>query len=160
MINKIDEPTRVTNHYRTLLDPIAITNGITVYDAGVFQTDNAISDHYGTYAHIQADFQSNNPFKRKVWNYKRADFSRLNTLIISTDWIFLHNDTVDVACESFVSTFLILARECIPSSFITIRPNDKPWYNSEIRRTSRQRDRHKHIAIRTGKLLDWNYTNV
>ena len=156
MINKIDEPTRVTNHSRTLLDPIAITNGITVYDAGVFQTDNAISDHYGTYAHIQADFQSNNPFKRKVWNYKRADFSRLNTLIISTDWNFLHNDTVDVACESFVSTFLILARECIPSSFITIRPNDKPWYNSEIRRTSRQRDRQKHIAIRTGKLLDWN----
>ena len=114
MINIIDEPTRVTNLTQTLLDPIAITNGITVFDSGIFQTDNAISDHYGTYAHIKVDFQSNNPFKRKVWNYKRADFLRLNTLIRSTDWSFLHNDTVDVACESFISTFLNLARACIP----------------------------------------------
>ena len=83
MINKIDEPTRVTNHSRTLLDPIAITNRITVYDSGIFQTDDAVSDHYGTYAHIKVDFRSNNTYKRKFWNYKRADFLRLNTLIRS-----------------------------------------------------------------------------
>ncbi len=42
-----------------------------------------------------------------------------------------------------------------PTYFITIRPNDKPWYNSEIRRTSRQRDRQKSKAIKTGNPADW-----
>ncbi len=44
----------------------------------------------------------------------------------------------------------------IPTSLVTIRPNDKPWYNSEIRKTSRKRDREKQTAIRTKHMSDWN----
>ena len=45
--------------------------------------------------------------------------------------------------------------ECIPSKYVTIRPNDKPWYNSEIRLNSRKRDRQRTKALRTQKLDEW-----
>ena len=45
--------------------------------------------------------------------------------------------------------------ECIPSKDVLIRPNDKPWYNSEIRSHSRQRDKLKTKALKTNKTDDW-----
>ena len=38
----------------------------------------------------------------------------------------------------------------IPAKEVTIRPNDKPWYDSEIRRLSRHRDRQKAFVIARG----------
>ena len=49
-----------------------------------------------------------------------------------------HSQTVSDAYDNFVRSFLKLCKECIPSSCVTVRPNDRPWYNTEIRRTSRQ----------------------
>ena len=65
------------------------------------------------------------------------------------DWSVLNPGTVDEACETFTGIFIDLAKQCIPTSFVTIRPYDRPWYDSEIRRTSRKRDRIKKKAIQT-----------
>ena len=43
----------------------------------------------------------------------------------------------------------------IPHRDVIIRPNDKPWYDSEIRRYSRKRDRLKTKAVRTSLQSDW-----
>ncbi|XP_053380289.1 uncharacterized protein LOC128548821 [Mercenaria mercenaria] len=90
------------------------------------------------------------PYKRLVWYYNRADFDKLNDLIIATDWSFLDLNTTDEASENFNTKFMELAKLCIPSNYVTIRPKDRPWYDSFIRRTSRKRDRQKSIAIRSG----------
>ncbi len=156
MINIINEPTRVTNSSSTLIDPIAVTSNILVYDSGLFLTDNAISDHFGTYTYIKVNFQPIMPFKRRVWNYRRGDFESLNNAILTTDWSFLHADTVDIAALSFTDTFLNLAKTYIPTTFVTVRPNDKPWYTADIRRASRQRNRQKRTAVRTKLASDWS----
>lgn len=154
--NVINEPTRVSNHSSTLLDPIAISNNIVAFNSGIFPTSNDISDHFGTYAHIQCSGSTSMPFKRRVWNYKRADFVKLNELITVTDWSFLHSESIHIASEAFSKQILELATECIPSNFVTIRPNDRPWYDSIIRRSSRQRDRQKEKSLTSNKLSDWN----
>ena len=155
MTNLIVEATRVTDTTRTLLDPIAVSNSITCLNAGIHDTPRDISDHFGTYAYFKSDLHSSVPFKRQVWNYQQADFNQLNNLILTTDWSFLYNDTVDIAAKRFTSKFLELAKECIPTSLVTIRPNDKAWYNSDIRKISRHRDRQKSKALQSGKSSDW-----
>ena len=45
--------------------------------------------------------------------------------------------------------------ESIPHKNVTIRPNDKPWYDSEIRKNSRKRDRLKSKAVKTALRSDW-----
>lgn len=90
-----------------------------------------------------------------MWDYRHGDFVKFNNLLINTDWSFLYHGTVDERADTFISKFLIIAEQCIPTKYITIRPNDKPWYNSELRRTSRKRDRLKKTALNSGKPSDW-----
>ncbi len=119
------------------------------------RTPNSISDHYGTYIYIKCESQPESPYKRRVWNYRQADFDALNNHIRDTDWTFLNSGTIDHATEDFCDKFINLAKSHIPTYLTTIRPNDKPWYNSEIRLLSRQRDRQKRTAIRTERPTDW-----
>ena len=49
-------------------------------------------------------------------------------------------------CNIFTDTFLRVARECIPTKMVTVRNNDRPWFNSELRREIRKRDRIRNTA--------------
>ena len=70
----------------------------------------------------------------------------------------MNNDNIDVACNTFTDKFMNFTKESIPTKEVTIRPSDKPWYDSEIRRHSRKRDRLKTKAAKSGKQTDWtNY---
>ena len=43
----------------------------------------------------------------------------------------------------FTNVFTDFAKFCIPNKTIVVREDDKPWYDFEIRRNSRKRDRPK-----------------
>ena len=51
--------------------------------------------------------------------------------------------------------FIEFAKLCVPSKAIVVREDDKPWYDSEIRRNSRKRDRLKKTALKSGNQNDW-----
>lgn len=156
MTNVIKEPTRVTEHAQTLINPIVVTTEISVYDSGILKTPQEISDHYGTYVYISSNMPSAAPFKRKVRNYNRGDYILLIFLIQTTDWSFINTGNLNTACDTFHNKLIEIINVRIPSSLVTIRPNHKPWYNSVIRKTSRQRDRQKTIALRTKTVNDWS----
>ena len=156
MENTITEPTRISSHSRTLLDPIGITRNISYLHSGIFETDKHISDHFGTFIFLKNVGDTQASYKRRVWNYKNANYISLNESIRNTDWSFLRNEDINTAVLNFTHTFLDLVKSSIPYKFVTVRPRDRPWYNSEIRKTSRKRDRHKHIATISGKLSDWS----
>ena len=49
----------------------------------------------------------------------------------------------------------------MPSKEVTVRSDDKPWYDTEIRKHSRKRDRLKSIALKSKRTTDWrNYMRV
>ena len=155
LVNIINVPTRVTNTSQTLLDPIVLSETIKVLDFGIISVPAYISDHSDTYVFIPFSYNHATAFKRVVWQYKKGDFCKFNRLLLSTDWEFLKNDNLANACENFTSIFINLAKECIPCKEVTIRPNDKPWYDSEIRTASRKRDRLRNKAAKSGTTQDW-----
>jgi hypothetical protein len=53
------------------------------------------------------------------------------------------------ACSSFTKTFLNIAKTCIPTREVTIRSDDKVWFDWDLRRESRKRDRLRQIFFRT-----------
>ena len=81
-------------------------------------------------------------FKRKIWLYKHADFLQLNRLSKLGKFLFMSNDVI-TAAKSFTEKLLSFAHICIPNKIVTVRPNDKPWYDSKIREASRKRHRLK-----------------
>jgi hypothetical protein len=61
------------------------------------------------------------------------------TLILLT--IIINNQTdMDISCNLFTKKFMQIAHECIPTNCVTIRPNDKIWMTSEIRKEIRIRE--------------------
>ena len=52
--------------------------------------------------------------------------------IINFDWSPLHTVPLDEVVLLFNHSFLNLVNECIPSKEVTVRSDDKPWYDTEI----------------------------
>ena len=155
LVNIINEPTRVTPHSATLIDPIAISNNISVSHSCICHTPSVISDHFGELIFIEFETNVQECFKRQVWNYKRGNYVQLNNLICNYDWSFIQHYPVDEACNKFTDIIIDLSKQCIPTHLVTIRPRDKPWYDSEIRKASRQRDRQRKKALQTRSLNDF-----
>ena len=134
--NKISEPTRVTKSTSTLIDPILATNEVSVFDSGTLGVDQNISDHLCKYISVKTNVCYNGAYERKVWLYKNADFDKLNLLITNRDWneLILGASDIDRAAENFSNTFLTLIKECIPEKSVVIRPKDKPWFDSALRK--------------------------
>ena len=82
-------------------------------------------------------------YKRQVWLYSQADFVAFNEDILNHDWETAINNIHDVneACNYFTDKYIEIAEKNIPQNTITVRINDKPWFNSEIRREIRKKER-------------------
>ena len=94
-------------------------------------------------------------YTRRVWFYKRADFAKLGNNKRSFDWECLSDGSVNDCFTLFTNKFMEFVNESIPHKDVTIRQNDKPWYDSEIRKNSRKRDRFKSNAVKTALRSDW-----
>ena len=153
--NVIREATRITNISSTLLDPILVSDTVNVLESSVISVENQIIDHSATVVVVRAPEKMNKTYKRDVWIYKHADYDSMNNLIKNFQWKdSLCNKPVDEACNLFTLKFLEFAETCIPKKQITVRKNDKPWFNSELRKQIRIRDRLHNIARKHKRLND------
>lgn len=150
--NTIIEPTRQL----AILDPIIIPEDMPYLDSCTISVPPFVSDHKATYIILPFLYQCQTSYERLIWIYKNANFTLLKQKISTFDWNCLLNGTLDEACNMFTNTVLNFVKSCIPSKFITVRPDDKPWYDSEIRHFSRKRDRIKKKALSSGNPDIWS----
>ena len=88
--------------------------------------------------------------------YKFANYELFYRKISEFDWSCLQQGTVNEVSSLFTNVFIEFAKLCIPNKTIVVREDDKPWYDSEIRRNSRKRDRLMKTALKSGNPNDWN----
>ena len=146
LTNVIKEPTRNC----VLLDPILVSNLDIVIDSGVISVNRDISDHDATLINMKIPCLLKRSYMRKVCLYKKADFNQLNNEILEFQWEqFLHKctDVEDMSNRSTHNYFEMVGRG-MPSKLVRIRLNDKPWFNSEIRKEIRTRNRLHKLARR------------
>ena len=97
------------------------------------------------------------PVERLIWQYKHADFEGLNYALQNVNWEpCFGQPNVAFACSKWNEIFLNLARQYIPNKVVKIRTDDKPWYTSELRKLSRNKNSLHHKAKRTNSSADWN----
>ena len=144
--NVIKEPTR----NGALLDPIIVSNLDIVIDSEVISVNRDISDHDATLINIKIPCLPKRSYMRKVWLYKKADFNKINNEILEFQWEqFLHKSTdIEDMSNRFTHKYLEMVGRGIPSKLVRIRLNDKPWFNSEIRKEIRTRNRLHKLARR------------
>ena len=81
-------------------------------------------------------------YKRRVWNYDKADFNLFRNLLSNVDWnCIIDENDIDKSVEKFTSVHIQTAEKSIPNKIATIRPNEYPWINGLIRKLIRKRKR-------------------
>ena len=137
----------ITNPIRqdAVLDPIVIPDDMHYLDAGILSIPDNISDPKVTYLILPFQYNLQGSFTRLVWLYKKANFDLLK--LSNYEWSVLHERSLDDACRKFTDIFLDMVKLCIPSNLVVVRPNDNPWYDSEIRHFTSKRDKLKRKLI-------------
>ena len=89
-------------------------------------------------------------FKREIWLYNNGGKIRFGDKLDNVDReTILHFDDVDNMCTIFTDKIIDIARECIPTKYVTVRTRDKPWFNSELRKEIRIRDRLRRKSLKS-----------
>ena len=114
----------------------------------VLKVPSDISDHDASIIFIECPKFQIRSFQREVLLYQRTDRENLSSKLDTVDWNakLSDSDDVDEMCNTFTETFLRVARECIPTIMVIVRNSDRPWFNSQLRREIRKRDRIRKTA--------------
>ena len=132
-------PTRVTINSSTSIDILANSSACAGSTCDTIPP-LASSDHNGLLANIVlkclTDSRPCTRSRRKVWNYRNADFNLANSLLldIAESDILLEND-INASWNNFNDIFLSIMNKCIPSSLLPNR-RSKPWLNKHLTDTT------------------------
>ena len=99
--NIIKEPTRGN----ALLDPVITSFEQSILDSGIISISQYVSDHSATFLVIPFEYCWHTSYKRKVWLYKRADYTGIDNRIGQFDWSPLLTLPLNEAVEFFHSQF-------------------------------------------------------
>jgi hypothetical protein len=117
----------------------------------VLNISSEISNHDAAIAYIECPNSTTSSFKREMCLYDRIDKETFKQKLDQTDWNALLDTLNDVEemCNTFAETLVQIARQCIPTKFVTVRNNDKTWFTSELRTEIRRRDTFWKIVLKS-----------
>ena len=144
----IDKPTRYTATSQSCLDQI-ITNMPNFVVRTEVLPPVYVNDHCTVTAELRFKLPIEEAYDRYVWLYKDADFDGFREYLANYNWdeCFVPDD-VEQTSRKWTETFLNIARMFVPNKVVKVRPNDKPWFNSELRRLRRKVHRaHKKLNV-------------
>ena len=151
----IGEPTRITEHSRTLID-LLFTSSPEHYYSGVVAV--GFSDHSAIFGVRKVHRAKRPPPKiihtRNYKNYDSALFKQdLNH--VPCDTIEMHEEP-DEAWNYFKDIFMIVADKHVPIVQRRVRGRSLPWITPHIKDLMKDRDYHKKMAIKTNKVEHWS----
>ena len=148
--NVIHEPTRISGHSRSCIDLIFSNSKLLIRGAGVRDKIVDVCDHCPIYASIRCNVKKPKAYKRWVWNFNRGNFDYFRMLIFNAPWRSCYDGAnVNSTVVNWMNMLLLIAKTCIPHYQTTIRPDDKLFMNSDIRKLMRKRDRLRRIYLQT-----------
>ena len=142
----ITEPTHIKGRTLDLL----LTNSKNSLSEVKVEPDNHIctSDHFPVTFDIKTNVVYNTSKKRKILNFKKADWSAINRDLLNISWIsVLDGGEPELAWRHFKVIVKLLTTKHIPT--ITIKSNfSLPWFDSECFSAYRDKVRaHKQFRL-------------
>ena len=154
----VQEPTRITPTTATVLDQFITNIPEMLKDVRVLDPISTC-DHCPIRSTILMKHKFNKPkaYTRHIWQYHQADFQAFKLKLEDKNWdeCFAY-DNIDDVCNAWSDTFLNIARECIPNKVVTIRPNDKLFFTSQLRRLRRKKNKLHRQAKLSNTAKSWS----
>ena len=115
-------------------------------------------DHCPIRASVFLKHKFNKPkcYHRHIWQYNLADYNLFRQQLGSVDWNTCLEGDINESCSRWTTTFLNIARQCIPNKVVIIRPNDKLFFTPELRRLRRKKNRMHKLAKKKNTCHYWS----
>lgn len=158
----VNEPTHFTEHSSSLIDLILARSNTNVLMSEVADTfiPNQIRYHCPIILLLKFFRPKNKTFKRRIWNYKLANFDRYRVILseYNLDEKLQENFDIDVNVQQITDALITAAEQSIPNKVVTIRPAQHPWITCHIKNLIRKRKRNFRKFKRTSNNCFWeNY---
>ena len=143
-----------THNNGNMLDILLTNFENTVSDVQVLDPHSVCkSDHFPISFTIKSSFSRKKSTKRKVYNFKKADWDAINRDLCSMNWQFLNSLDPDSSWKIVKENLLILANKYIPK--VTIKSEfQPPWFDSELFSVCRKKERLRSTFNGSGLLSD------
>ena len=155
----ISEPTHFTEHSPSLIDLILVCNSNNVLTSGV--ADPLIADYTRYHCSIIIVLKFTRlhkpSFKRKVWNYNKADYNKFRSILLESDILqkIEADDNIDHNVQVLNDTLIKAAEESIPNKMVLIKPDDHPWITCHVKKLIRKRKRTYRQYKKTNDVYFW-----
>ena len=142
MTQLITEPTNFAETSSTIIDLILVSNLRTVELSGVGEPFlmQDIRYHCPTYCVLKFKKHLAKAFSCKIWLFENGDYNAFRQAVSDYDWNTVIKEDVNFYANALTQTLINLSEqtEYIPNKNVTIRPQDLPWINSNIRKLMRK----------------------
>lgn len=146
----VDTPTHLSNDgsIHSLLDLVLVSSANFVSKITTLPPLGS-SDHLAVFCSLKfSPTRSRRGRTRTIWNYKKADFEKINKLLSDADWSDVSSaPNIDEAWSSWQSRLLSIVRKEVPSKTIANVKPKKPYLTPDIERAIKE----KHSALRMMK---------
>ncbi len=152
----ITEPTRYSKFTESTLDQV-LTNIPQFVKSTAVSVPVASSDHCVVEFSLLFRIRQAKSYERTMWNFNKTDFEAYREFLDTCDWDYcFESNDIDIAAEMWTEKLLNVAKFTIPNRLVTVRPNDKPWYDNTLHRMGRKVKRLFHIAKERNVANSWD----
>ena len=137
----IETPTRITTQSANILDLIITDAPAFIQQSGVLPPVGTC-DHSPVYCRINFKTTVKRAYHRTIWNYNEANLDGLYDALSSAPWhvAFATSDNGNESLEYWQNLYLQNINSFIPNKNVIIRPKDKPWVTTELKRLIHKRN--------------------
>ena len=140
----ITDETHFTETSASLIDLIMVRNRNNILTSGVAEPlfPDLIRYHCPVFVLLKFIRPEVNTYKRKIWNYQRADFEKYRQLLREHGLTNkIRNKELDSSVQIVADAIFDAAEKSIPNKLVNIRPSDYPWITCHIKSLIRKRRR-------------------
>ena len=139
----INEPTHFPeNTNPTCIDLIFTDQPNVFVDSGVISSLDNHCKHQIIYGKMNFSTPSPPPYKRTIWEYKKADKHAIAASFQLIDWHkLISNLNADDIATKFTSVVIQIMTKYIPNKTVTVDDKDAPWITSEVKTAIKRNQR-------------------
>ena len=130
----INEPTHIQSSSSSCIDLIFTDQPNLSVNCGVHASLHPNCHHQIVYSRFNLDIYYPPPYQRLIWDYKKADATKIRKALYSVNWERLFDKkNINGQVLKLNETTLNVFRNYVPSKYLTIDDKDPVWMNETIK---------------------------
>ena len=153
LVQVIDEATHLPRPgIETCIDLVLTNQPYLIVDKGVIPSPSDVCKHQVVHGKLNFNVPCPPPYRRKIWNFKRANIASIQRDIRSTNWDFFFSDkSAEEMVQCFNRRFLNIIERHVPNKVITVDDSDAPFVSPTLKNLIRKSHKIYRDWVKNGK---------